>query len=79
MRLIDGDFFRHPVDQIAAFDGDAFADTIGRSHGHAVILLDPLCRGFADQQVVMTADIGNDGLVHLVTAGANRSGIGQAA
>ena len=48
-------------------------------HGDAVVLLDALGGAFADQQVVVAADIADDRLVHLVAADAHRSGIGQPA
>ena len=49
------------------------------TRGDADILLDPLGRRFADQQIVVAADIGDDRLVHLVAADAHRGGVGKAA
>ncbi len=46
-----------------------------RDTGGADVLLDPLGRGFADQQVVVTAHEIGDGFVHLVATNADRLGI----
>ena len=55
------------------------ADAVGRRLGDADFLLDPLGRRFADQQIVVAADVGDDRLVHLVAADAHRGGVGEAA
>ena len=52
---------------------------VGRRLGDADLLLDPLGRCFADQQVVVAANVGADRLVHLVAADADRGGVSEAA
>ena len=58
---------------------DGFTHAIGGDGGDAIIFLDPLGGGFTNEQIVMAAHIGNDGLVHLVAAHAHRSGVGKPA
>ena len=49
------------------------------ARGGADFLLDALGRSFADQQVLVAADIGDDRFVHLVAAHAHRARIDDAA
>ena len=44
-----------------------------------IFLLDPLGRRFADQELLVSAQVVDDGLVHLVTADAHRARIDDAA
>jgi hypothetical protein len=67
----DLDFLGHAVDQVAALDVDRLADAVGGRLGDADFLLDPLGGGFADQQIVVAADIRDDRFVHLVAADAH--------
>src|SRR3546814_6222426 len=73
LRLVDRDFLGHAVDEVAALDVDGQAGAVGGDARDAEILLDPLGGRFADQQIMVSADIGDDRLVHLVAAGAPRS------
>jgi hypothetical protein len=57
-RLGDGDFLGHAVDQVAALDVDRLAHAVGGNRGVPIVLLDAFGRGFADQQVVVAADVG---------------------
>src|SRR6185437_608672 len=75
----DGDFLRHAVQKIAALDLQRLARTHVRRAGGADILLDAFGAGFADQQVKVTTDIGDDRFVHLVAADAYRTRIDDAA
>jgi hypothetical protein len=58
---------------------DREAVAVDRRLGDADLLLDPLGGRFADQEVVVTPDVGGDRLVHLVAADAHRRGVGKAA
>src|SRR5690606_14014125 len=79
LTLRDHDFFRNAVHQVAAFDFHAFAFAVFRRAGRADFLLDVLGAGFTDQQVMHAADIGNNGVVHLVAADAHGTRIDDAA
>ena len=48
------------------------ADPVRRRAGDADFLLDPFGGRFADQQIVVAADVADDRLVHLVAADADR-------
>ena len=72
MTLIDRDFLGDAVDEIAALDMNRLADAVGGWLGDANFFLDPFCGGFADQQIMVAADVGHDRFVHLVTADPNR-------
>src|SRR5205085_10054878 len=70
--LVDRDLLGDAVDQVAALDVNGLAVGAARlGLGDANLLLDPLGRGLADHQILVTADIGADRLVHLVAADAN--------
>src|ERR1043166_7530724 len=71
--LGDGDFLRHAVQQVASLDLERGAVAVGGRRGRADLLLDALGTGFADQQILMAPDIGDDGFVHLVAADAHRT------
>src|SRR5690606_6034218 len=79
LSLVDRDFLRHAVDEVAALDVDCQADAVRRNARDAEILLDPLSGRFTDQEIVVAADVGYDRLVHLVTARADRGGVGETA
>ncbi len=78
-RLGDGDLFGHAVEKVAALDLQRRAVALGRRRGRADFLLDALGRRLADQKVLVAADIGDDGFVHLVAADAHRARIDDAA
>ncbi len=78
-RSVIDQFLRHAVHQVAALDLHDAAFAVFRRAGGADFLLDALGRAFADQQVMVAADIGDDGLVHLVAADAHRARIDDAA
>ena len=71
--------FGHAVHQVAALDFHDAAFAVFRRAGRADLLLDALGGAFADQQVMVAADIGDDRLVHLVAADPHRAGIDDAA
>ena len=71
-------FLWHPVHEVAAFDfhGPAIA-VVGRT-GRTDLFLDTGRRAFADQQVMIAADVGDDRFVHLVAADPHAPGIDDA-
>ena len=71
MTLGDGDFLRDPVQKISALDFHGDAVAVGGRTGRTDFLFDALGAGFTDQQILVTADIGDDGFVHLVAADAH--------
>src|SRR3546814_52072 len=71
LALIDGNFLGDAIHQVTALDVDGFTHAVGGRLGNAILLLDSLGRCFTDEQVVMAADIGDDGFVHLVAAHAH--------
>src|SRR5690606_12206523 len=69
--LAANQFFGNAVHQVAAADLQRFPLPVLRRAGRADELLDPLRRAFADEQVMIAADIGDDRLIHLVAADAD--------
>ena len=75
LRLIDFGFLGHAVQQVAPADLHRLTAPVV---GHACRAdggLDPLRRGFADQKVMLTAQIADDGFVHPVATHAYRARI----
>src|SRR5712691_485734 len=73
--LADYDLLGDAVDQVAALDlHDPALAVLGHA-GRADLLLDAFGTALADQEVMITPDIGDDRLVHLVTAHPDRTGI----
>src|SRR5690606_10869099 len=77
--LADNQFFGNAVHQVAAADLQRFPLPVLRRAGRADELLDPLRRAFADEQVMIAADIGDNRLIHLVAADADAFRIDNAA
>src|SRR3974377_1596463 len=77
--LADHDFLWHAVHQIASLDlQDAPFSVLGGASG-TDLLLDPLGAALANEQIMITTDVGNDRFVHLVAAHAHRPAIVNAA
>src|SRR5215210_4835436 len=79
LALVDRDFLGNAVHQVATLDVNGLADAVDGRLGDADFLLDPLGRGFADQEVVVAPDVRADGFIHLVAADAYGGGVGGAA
>src|SRR5207237_9914032 len=77
--LADDDFLGDAVHQVASLDLHDPAFAVLRHAGRADLLLDALGAAFADQEVMVAADIRDDRLVHLVAADPHRAGIDDAA
>src|SRR6185369_11938144 len=77
--LVDRNFLGNAVHQVAALDVDRLADAVHGRLGDPDFLLDPLRGRFADQEVVVAADVGADRFIHLVPADAHGSRVSEAA
>src|SRR5690349_1299315 len=75
----DHDLLRHTVHQVAPLDLHHPAFAVLRHAGGTDLLLDALGAALADKQIMVTADIGDDRLVHLVAAHPHRPAVDDAA
>ena len=77
--LADDQFLRNAVHQVAALDFHGLAFAVFGGAGGTDVFLDPRGGAFADQEVMVAADVGDDGFIHLVAADADGARIDDAA
>ena len=75
LSLIDLDLFRDAVQEITAADMHRCATAIVGHARRADGRLDTFGSAFADEQVLLTAQVADDGLVHAVAADTDRAGV----
>src|SRR5271169_2388204 len=79
LTLADHDFLRHPVHQVASLDLHHAPLAVFRHAGGPYLLLDPLGAAFANEEIMVAPDIGDDRLIHLTSSDPYRSAIDNAA
>ena len=68
LAFADHQFLRYAVHQIAAFNFHHTAISVGGHASRPDVLFDPLGTTLTDQKVMIASDIGDDRLIHLITA-----------